>query len=144
MKDLQLTLKRFDKQPECTFGKLYINDEFFCYTLEDTDRGLKDTMSTVLINKKKIYGETAIPSGTYEVIINYSNRFKVLMPLLLNVKGFLGIRIHPGNDEFDTYGCILVGNKLAKEKILNSRVTYNKLFTILKNQKNNKVFITIE
>ena len=144
MKHLELKLKRFDKKADCTFGKLYINDVFFCYTLEDEDRNISDSMTDEDIRKVKVKSETAIPTGRYEVIINFSNRFKVLMPLLLNVKGFLGIRIHPGNTDEHTDGCILVGNKMSGERILNSRVTYNKLFSILRAQKKNKIFITIE
>lgn len=92
-----------------TRGLLIINNEVFCYTLENVVRPK---------NSVKIKGETAIPAGRYEVVINYSNRFKRMMPLLLNVPNFSGIRIHGGNTVKDTDGCILVAyNIVADDKI---------------------------
>ena len=104
-----LTLDRKYKLPTYTIGKLYIDGEYFCDTLEDKDRGLTDGMTVSEISKIKIKKETAIPTGTYKVTITYSNRFKKNMPLINNVKGFEGIRIHSGNTDKDTEGCILVG-----------------------------------
>lgn len=115
-----LTLKRTYKGPEYTIGKLYINKEYFCDTLEDA------------IRKEKIYAETAIPFGKYEVTISYSPRFKKNLPLLLNVPNFEGVRIHSGNTKDDTEGCILVGFNKAKGKVLDSRVTFTKLMNIIK------------
>lgn len=115
-----LTLKRTYKGPEYTIGKLYINKEYFCDTLEDT------------IRKEKIYAETAIPFGKYEVTITYSPRFKKNLPLLLNVPNFEGVRIHSGNTKDDTEGCILVGFNKAKGKVLDSRVTFTRLMNKLK------------
>lgn len=115
-----LTLKRTYKGPEYTIGKLYINKEYFCDTLEDA------------IRKEKIYAETAIPFGKYEVTITYSPRFKKNLPLLLNVPNFEGVRIHSGNTKDDTEGCILVGFNKAKGKVLDSRVTFTKLMNKLK------------
>lgn len=95
---MHLTLKR---QPNAfgTPGKLYVDDVFECDTLEDVVRD----------DGVKIWGQTAIPYGTYEVDITYSPRFKQMLPILLNVPNFTGIRIHPGNDVDDTEGCILTG-----------------------------------
>lgn len=115
-----LTLKRTYKGPEYTIGKLYINKEYFCDTLEDA------------IREKKIYAETAIPFGKYEVTISYSPRFKKNLPLLLNVPNFEGVRIHSGNTKDDTEGCILVGFNKAKGKVLDSRVTFTRLMNKLK------------
>lgn len=115
-----LTLKRTYKGPEYTIGKLYINKEYFCDTLEDA------------IRKEKIYAETAIPFGKYEVTISYSPRFKKNLPLLLNVPNFEGVRIHSGNTKDDTEGCILVGFNKAKGKVLDSRVTFTRLMNKLK------------
>ena len=106
---MNITLNRIAKKAKYTIGKLYINDQYFCDTLEDTDRGLTQSMTEQQIGSKKVYGETAIPTGTYRIIISYSNKFKKQMPLLLNVPGFAGIRIHSGNTEKDSLGCILVG-----------------------------------
>lgn len=128
---MNITLNRIAKKPKYTIGKLYINGEYFCDTIEDTDRGLTQTMTDAQVKSKKVYGQTAIPTGTYRVIINYSNKFKRQMPLLLNVPGFLGIRIHSGNTEKDTEGCLIVGKNKVVGKVIESKDTYNKLFSIL-------------
>ena len=137
-----LILDRKYKLPTYTIGKLYIDGEYFCDTLEDKDRGLTDGMTVSEISKIKIKKETAIPTGTYKVTITYSNRFKKNMPLINNVKGFEGIRIHSGNTNQDTEGCILVGFNKVKGNVINSRDTYNKLFSIL--SKSNNITITIK
>lgn len=79
-------------------------------------------MSVEQIKKSKVYGETAIPTGTYSVTYTYSTRFKKYMPLINNVKGFDGIRIHSGNTAKDTLGCIIVGDNKVVGKVINSRV----------------------
>lgn len=86
-----------------TFGKLFINDVFFAYTLEDVERNLNGDCS------KKVQNQTAIDKGKYEVVLNFSERFQKYMPQVLNVPCFNGIRIHGGNTAADTEGCILVG-----------------------------------
>lgn len=142
---MNITLNRIAKKAKYTIGKLYINDQYFCDTLEDTDRGLTQSMTEQQIKSKKVYGETAIPTGTYKVIISYSNKFKKQMPLLLNVPGFAGIRIHSGNTEKDSLGCILVGKNKAVGKVLESRDTYSKLFSILQEaDKKETIKITIK
>lgn len=128
---MNITLNRIAKKSKYTIGKLYIDGEYFCDTIEDTDRGLTQTMTDTQIKSKKVYGQTAIPTGTYRVIISYSNKFKRQMPLLLNVPGFLGIRIHSGNTEKDTEGCLIVGKNKVVGKVIESKDTYNKLFSIL-------------
>lgn len=137
-----LTLDRKYKLPTYTIGKLYIDGEYFCDTLEDKDRGLTDNMTVGEISKIKIKKETAIPTGTYKITITYSNRFKKNMPLINDVKGFEGIRIHSGNTDKDTEGCVLVGFNKVKGNVINSRDTYNKLFSIL--SKSNNITITIK
>ena len=139
---MNLELIRKYKLPTYTIGKLYIDGEYFCDTLEDKDRGLTDSMFVSEISKIKIKKETAIPTGTYKVTITYSNRFKKNMPLINDVKGFEGIRIHSGNTDKDTEGCILVGFNKVKGNVINSRDTYNKLFSIL--SKSNNITITIK
>ena len=128
---MKLKLERTYKSPTYTIGKLYIDGVYFCDTIEDTDRGLTQTMTDAQIKSKKVYGQTAIPTGTYRVIISYSNKFKRQMPLLLNVPGFLGIRIHSGNTEKDTEGCLIVGKNKVVGKVIESKDTYNKLFSML-------------
>lgn len=139
---MKLTLIRKYKLPTYTIGKLYIDGEYFCDTLEDKDRGLTDDMTVSEISKIKIKKETAIPTGTYKITITYSNRFKKNMPLINDVKGFEGIRIHSGNTDKDTEGCVLVGFNKVKGNVINSRDTYNKLFSIL--SKSNNITITIK
>lgn len=142
---MNIILNRIAKKAKYTIGKLYINDQYFCDTLEDTDRGLTQSMTEQQIVSKKVYGETAIPTGTYRIIISYSNKFKKQMPLLLNVPGFAGIRIHSGNTEKDSLGCILVGKNKAVGKVLESRDTYSKLFSILQEaNKKETIKITIK
>lgn len=142
---MNIILNRIAKKAKYTIGKLYINDKYFCDTLEDTDRGLTQSMTEQQIGSKKVYGETAIPTGTYRIIISYSNKFKKQMPLLLNVPGFAGIRIHSGNTEKDSLGCILVGKNKSVGKVLESRDTYSKLFSILQEaNKKETIKITIK
>lgn len=142
---MNIILNRIAKKAKYTIGKLYINNQYFCDTLEDTDRGLTQSMTEQQIGSNKVYGETAIPTGTYRIIISYSNKFKKQMPLLLNVPGFAGIRIHSGNTEKDSLGCILVGKNKAVGKVLESRDTYSKLFSILQEaNKKETIKITIK
>ena len=142
---MNIILNRIAKKAKYTIGKLYINDKYFCDTLEDIDRGLTQSMTEQQIGSKKVYGETAIPTGTYRIIISYSNKFKKQMPLLLNVPGFAGIRIHSGNTEKDSLGCILVGKNKSVGKVLESRDTYSKLFSILQEaNKKETIKITIK
>ena len=117
---------------ERTLGKLYINKEFFCSTIEDKYRDLS--------KEKKVYGETCIPFGTYKVIINMSPKYGRLMPRLLDVPHFDGILIHSGNTEQDSAGCIIVG-KRSGQKVINSRDTFNRLFARLEKYSNIKIEI---
>ena len=133
---MEITVKRKFKSNNYTIGSLYIDGKYFCDTLEDIDRGLTDSMSDSYIATIKVINQTAIPIGTYKVTITYSNRFKKLLPLINNVKGFSGIRIHSGNTKEDTSGCILVGFNTEVGKVINSKVTYNKLFNLLQDKLN--------
>ena len=125
---MRLTLMRIANRPTYCIGKLYVDGVYVCDTLEDTDRGLDDTMDVEEIKKLKVYGKTAIPVGIYPVTITYSPRFKKNLPLLLNVKGYEGIRIHSGNTDKDTLGCILVGQNKQVGKVLNSRKRFDILY----------------
>lgn len=140
---MKILIRRIAKKNTYTIGKLYINNEYFCDTLEDKDRGLTDTMSKEIIQGIKVKGETCIPTGIYGVSITYSNRFKKKMPLINNVKGFEGIRVHSGSTDKDTEGCVLVGENKVVGKLINSRITYNKLFAILDKTLNKKELITL-
>lgn len=142
---MEIRINRIASKEYYTIGKLYINGTYFCDTLEDTDRGLADTMQVNEILAKKVKAQTAIPTGKYDIILSFSPRFKRVLPLLLSVKGFEGIRIHAGNTAEDTEGCLLVGENKEKGKVLNSRATFERLMAILLEceKKKEKVTITI-
>ncbi len=130
-----------------TIGDLTINGIFFCNTLEDTIRKLVDLNKDGDFDDKnegKVYGETAIPRGIYKVILSYSNRFKRILPELLSVKGFAGIRIHSGNKAVDTHGCILVGDNTEKGKVTGSRVKELALIKLMQIAIEHGETITIE
>lgn len=139
-----ITIDRAWKKDGYTISRLYVNSELFgCNTLEDTDRGLRQDMQLEEIKKKKVYGQTAIPSGSYECVYTYSNRFKKMLPLLKDVPGFDGIRIHPGNSAKDTEGCILVGKNNKKGWVSDSRLWTNKLISKMKEAWDKKENVTI-
>lgn len=141
---MEVLIDRAWKKDGYTISRLYVNGKLFgCNTLEDTDRGLSQDMQLEEIKNKKVYGQTAIPRGIYECVYTYSNRFKKMLPLLLNVKGFEGIRIHSGNSAKDTDGCILVGLNLKKGMVLNSREWTNKLVSKMKEAWDKKEKVTI-
>lgn len=139
---MEITVKRIAKLNDYTIGNLYLDGQFFCNTLEDTDRGLKDSQNLLYIKSKKIFSKTAIPTGTYKVLLTYSFRFKRVLPLIVGVKGFDGIRIHYGNFPKDTEGCILVGKNNFKGGISESKETLEILLKKLEGQKD--ITITIE
>lgn len=142
---MELRLERKYRNNNYCIDKLYIDGKYFSDVLEDPDRGLTDTMSLEEIKKIKIKGNTCIPYGTYNITITYSPRFKKNLPLLNNVKGFDGIRIHSGNKPQDTEGCLLPGFNKVKGQVIDSRVTTDKLITQIQQalNKGEKVTITI-
>ena len=142
---MELRLERKYRNNNYCIDKLYINGKYFSDVLEDPDRGLTDTMSLEEIKKIKIKGNTCIPYGTYNITITYSPRFKKNLPLLNNVKGFDGIRIHSGNKPQDTEGCLLPGFNKVKGQVIDSRVTTDKLIAQIQQvlNKGEKVTITI-
>ena len=141
---MEVLIDRAWKKDSYTISRLYVNGELFgCNTLEDADRGLRQDMQLEEIKKKKVYGQTAIPRGSYECVYTYSNRFKKMLPLLKDVPGFDGIRIHSGNSAKDTDGCILVGLNLKKGMVLNSREWTNKLVSKMKEAWNRKERVII-
>lgn len=141
---MEIVIKRIAKKTTYTIGKLYIDGKYFCDTLEDKDRSLRDTMSVDEILSIKVKHETAIPTGTYNMDITYSPKFKKQLPLILNVKGFEGIRVHSGNTDKDSSGCVILGQNKVVGKVINSRVTCDKFNTILTGAKNRKEKITLK
>lgn len=133
---MKLTLERGRPGDGWVCGKLLVDGQFECFTLEDMPRP----------GMVKVPGQTAIPEGTYQVIVNYSTRFHQLMPLLLNVPGFTGIRIHSGNSAADTEGCILLGGGQSPGWVGQSRIAFGKFFPKLEAalEKGEKVFIEVK
>ena len=132
---MRLVLLRTALKSTYTIGHLYIDGEKFCDTLEDKVRGDKE---------EKVYGQTAIPYGEYEVILTMSTRFNKLLPLLLNVPNFQGVRIHSGNTDADTEGCIIVGINSKVGQVTNSRNTFTALMKKLSAvPKDEKIYLVI-
>lgn len=137
---MELLLQRKIFNSSNTIGDLFINNNLFCHTVEDKDRRLE------IAGNVKINNDTCIPRGRYQVIIDHSNRFKKDMPHILNVPKFEGIRIHTGNTEADTEGCVIVGETIDSNiQVLNSKKAFNRLFPILQETlKTENIFITIK
>ena len=134
---MKLKVERRFLKPEYTIGRLEVDGTFFCDTLEDRVRDLN--------REKKVPGETAIPAGCYEVVVNWSPRFQRRLPRLLNVPGFEGILIHRGNRAEDTAGCILLGENKVMGAVVNSTVYEIRLTAMLEEaqQKGEKVWIEV-
>lgn len=132
---MELTLNRIFLGSSATIGELLINDKHLCDTLEDRVRP----------EGEKVYGKTAIPEGTYEVKLTHSPRFKKILPEILNVPNFSGIRIHTGNSSKDTEGCILVGTWDGEKEdwVGSSKIAFDELMTLLEEATNNKEKVTI-
>lgn len=116
---MKLALHRCWLTTRATVGKLLIDEVHECFTCEDRYRPPPEP---------KVPRETCIPVGEYEVVITHSPRFGVMMPLLLGVPDFNGVRIHPGNTFNDTEGCLLVGRERDGERVNHSRIAYDALF----------------
>lgn len=152
---MKILVDRKWKKDTYVIGRLYVNGVLFCNTLEDKDRGLKQTDSLATIKSKKVYGETAIPTGTYEIDMTitspkysavqwYRDLCKGKMPTIANVPGFSRVLIHPGNTALDTNACLLVGNNTIKGKLTNSKETFAKLYKQMKAAHDKGEKITIE
>lgn len=120
---MKIVVKRLENSGDACTGDMYINGSYFCHTLEDMVRA----------PGVKVQDRTAIPAGTYRVIVNMSPKFKKPMPRLLDVPMFTGILIHSGNDAVDTRGCILVGSELCPgaERIRGGSVVFPLLMSRL-------------
>lgn len=131
---MELRLEREPSSASCTLGELFVGDRLECFSLEDIVR-----------DGPKVPGQTAIPAGRYQVIITFSNRFQCDMPILLDVPGFTGVRIHPGNTDAETDGCLLVGAARHVEMISRSRQAYAALYAKIETalDAGDEVWITI-
>ena len=152
---MDILVKRRYRGTQYTIGSLFVNGVYECDTIEDVDRKLTDKMSVADINRIKVYGKTAIPTGKYELDIDtVSPKFKSRtwakfcngkLPRLHNVKGYEGVLIHVGNTAEDSLGCILVGQNKIKGKVINSTATFQALYMKMYKAKlaGEKIFITI-
>lgn len=150
---MKLLLKRIAKKPNYTIGHLYIDNKYFCDTIEDKDRDLTSSMGATAILAKKVANETAIPTGTYKVNMNtvspkfkdkvWAKKWKGIVPRLIDVPGYVGILIHPGADQNSTSGCLIVGQNKQVGKVINSQITWHSLMEILTKEKS-QITITIE
>ena len=154
---MNITIDRRYKKNTYTIGNLYIDGVFFCNTLEDQDRGLSDKSTLSEIKSKKVHGQTAIPTGTYDIRMDiqsprfskkafYWNLCRGKLPRIMNVPGFDGVLIHVGNIPADTEGCILVGKNSAVGQVLDSTNTFKSLYSKLNEayKKGEQIKITIK
>lgn len=154
---MELKLKRIAKRNGYTIGHLYVNGIYFSDTLEDVDRGLDSSMPLDELKRKKLPHITAIPTGRYQVTMNvisprfsrytfYKQYGEGRVPRLLNVPAYSGVLIHCGNTAKDTDGCILVGKNSKVGMVLDSKITYSKLYPLLEAayKRNERIFITVE
>lgn len=140
---MQIKLNRLDCGKDATLGEFFVNGEHECWCVEDQDRNLERYPDA------KIQGQTCIPRGMYKIIISYSNRFKRELPLLVDVPGFQGIRIHPGNTNADTEGCLLPCSSWKRDEKgglfgVNSREAFRRLFEKIQSALDAYQDVTIE
>lgn len=128
---MEILLDRISRKETYTIGHFYINNTYFCDTVEDKDRDLNKN-GKFDNGETKVNGLTAIPNGRYLVKLTYSPKFKRILPEIINVNSFTGIRIHSGNFASDSLGCVIVGENKVKGGVINSKVYENKLIEILK------------
>ena len=153
---MEITVIRKYKLPSYTIGKLYIDGEYLCDTIEDKDRNLYQGMDLKLIKQKKVYGETAIPYGRYKVTLKVQSpkfaatkqyeKCQGYIPRLEKVPGFEGILVHIGNYAKDSYGCILLGENKVKGAVVNSTTWFWKFYDILKkaDDEGKDIYLTVQ
>ena len=127
-----------------TIGRMMVDEQYFCDTLEDKDRGLDASMSEDMIRERKVYGQTAIPTGIYSVGVTYWAKHRCNVPYLTKVKGFSGIFIHAGVNASHTLGCILVGKNTAKGMLSQSQEHSRKLTTMIREALKNGESVLLE
>lgn len=157
---MELKLIRSAKKEKYTIGHLYRKDKqsgqwvFLCDTIEDKDRGLRQSMSSAEIGRVKVMHQTAIPTGTYEIDMTtvsgtfvkkqlYKDYCGGRVPRLKEVKGFSGILIHSGTDQDSSSGCIIVGENKVVGKVINSWATFKRVYALMKRAHNNGERITL-
>lgn len=150
---MEITLKRIARRETYTIGRLYVDGQYVCDTIEDRDRGLSQALPASVNAVRKRRGMTAIPTGRYRVTLDVKSpkfsKYKAYewcqgyLPRLINVPAFDGVLIHAGNSAADTEGCLLVGENKVVGKVLNSMAALKRLYPLLKAAKGN-IYITIE
>lgn len=153
---MKIELTRIYNCPTYSIGRIRVDNKYICDTVEDTDRGLDQNMPLSEIKKKKVYKQTAIPTGTYQVTLNvqspkfaqykyYKQKCKGYVPRILLVPGYDGILIHCGSSAASSAGCIIVGFNTIKGRVTNSQAAWEELYAILKaaSDRNEKITITI-
>ena len=150
---MELKLRRIARRDTYTIGRLYIDGVYFCDTIEDKDRGLRQGLPIAVNKQLKVKSKTAIPAGRYRVTMSVKSPKMSLrpaydfcngyVPRLLEVPAFEGILIHIGNTARDSAGCILVGENKVVGKVINSTATFHRLYERLKSA-NGLIYITIE
>lgn len=141
---MKLLLKRIYFSPTYTIGKLFIDGKYFADTIEDVNRDLNKDGDLLDSGESKVYAQTCIPFGTYDVIVNRSPKMKRDLPRLLNVPHFEGILIHRGSSEKSSAGCIIIGENKVVGKVINSVKYEDALVAVLKHAQNSGEKITIE
>lgn len=140
---MEITVKRTYNCKTYCISHVYADGKYVCDAIEDVDRGLDDSMSVEQIKKKKVYAQTAIPTGTYKLSIDiqspkfslkpyYKTYCNGKVPRVLNVKGFEGILLHKGKNERSSAGCLILGYNTIKGRVTNSQQAFEKLYGILK------------
>ena len=129
---MKLLLNRVYLHEDYTIGKLFVNGEYFSDTVEDKVRDANKDGDLLDEGEAKVYGETAIPYGKYKIELSMSPKFKRMLPLILDVKHFTGIRIHKGNTAQDSHGCIIPGENKIKGGVINSTFYEIKLVDIMR------------
>ena len=135
---MKITVVRDTQTEVCTFGKLYIDGQYICHTLEDVIRQIDDQP----VSNWKVPGATAIPTGKYNMVLSMSNRFKIVLPEIQKVEGFTGIRIHSGNTDKDTEGCILLGMRRDGNSVSQSRIAMNLFMSTISKAKKMTIEVT--
>lgn len=128
---MKLELRRFENGKTYTEGSLSTGGVRLCNIIEPADRGLTSDMELAEIRKRKVAGRTAIPTGTYKIVLSMSPTFKRVLPLLCGTKGFAGVRIHRGNTSKDSRACLLPGDHYKTNFVTNSTVWERRLITML-------------
>lgn len=136
---MEITINRIARRPGYTIGRMTIDGRYFCDTLEPQWRNYQ-------LGAKKVPGKSAIPEGRYRVLVTWSPRFGRWLPLLVGVPRFEGVRIHSGNTQADTQGCILVGRNTQVGRVCDSRMWMNTLMAWIRHAERSEeqIWITVK